>query len=178
MWRSSWRRVSSLFLKVSSFFLSMIAARREAEVALHSTPLFVKSNRYPMRGRDRASTGGIVSVARPLLRRLQSALRPSPRLGRLRLSLPARRFDLARCLALSTRSRTRSHRHLGRLCHCPASLARPSRLCRRNRRTLASTGGHAARLSRGCSTARSAAATRRTRPTRPGTRGVCDATPL
>src|ERR1019366_6136825 len=58
---------------------------------------------------------------RPLLRRLHPALPPPPRPGRLRLSLPApplRSRPLPR-LALSTRGRTRSHRHLGRVCHCP-----------------------------------------------------------
>src|ERR1039458_7432564 len=92
---------------------------------------------------------------------------PPPPPGPLRLPPPPpplRSRPLPR-LALSTRGRTRSHRHLGRVCHCPAPLARPSRLCRRNRRTLASTGGYAARLSRGCSTARSASAARRTRRT-------------
>src|SRR6266436_7279031 len=79
MWRSSWRRVSSFFLNVSSFFLSMIAtydllnlianlvpklrllpfdACREEKVAPHRTLSHAKSNKYRKRERDRASTGG------------------------------------------------------------------------------------------------------------------------
>src|SRR6266404_3718604 len=79
MWRSSWRRVSSFFLNVSSFFLSMIAtydllnlianlvpklrllpfdAGREEKVAPHRTLSHAKSNKYRKRERDRASTGG------------------------------------------------------------------------------------------------------------------------
>src|SRR6266446_6676949 len=79
MWRSSWRRVSSFFLNVSSFFLSMIAtydllnlianlvpklrllpfdAGRQEKVAPHRTLSDAKSNKYRKRERDRASTGG------------------------------------------------------------------------------------------------------------------------
>src|ERR1700674_3427236 len=66
MWRSSWRRVSSFLLKVSSFFLSMIAtlrllpfdAGRQEKVAPHRTLSRVKSNKYRKRERQRASTGG------------------------------------------------------------------------------------------------------------------------
>src|SRR5580658_1135280 len=65
MWRSSLRRVSNLFLNVSSFFLSMIAAHcycydcslpRSRSRDLQG-PFRLKSNKYPKRGRDRASTG-------------------------------------------------------------------------------------------------------------------------
>ena len=61
-----------------------------------------------------------------------------------------RRFDLARCLSLHYQRvvgadpRSPSARELYR----PASVARPSRLCSRNRRTLPSARRHAARLSR------------------------------
>src|ERR1700674_5701775 len=66
MWRSSWRRVSSFLLKVSSFFLSMIAtlrllpfdAGRQEKVAPHRTLPHVKSNKYRKRERQQASTGG------------------------------------------------------------------------------------------------------------------------
>src|SRR5208282_1487904 len=60
MCRSSWRRVSNLFLNVSSFFLSMIAACdccpaiaacREAEFPPHNDPSCTKSNNYRKRGR-------------------------------------------------------------------------------------------------------------------------------
>ena len=64
-------------------------------------------------------------------------------------------------LALSTRRRRRSHRHLGRELHRPAALARPSRLCRRNRRTRPSPRRQAPRLSRRPASARPASAPRR-----------------
>ena len=106
--------------------------------------------------------------ARPLLRRLQPALRPAPRRCRARLPLPApplRSRPLPQ-LALSTRRRRRSHRHPRRELHRPAALARPSRLCRRNRRTCASSGRQSARLSRRPASAHAASAARR-QPSRP-----------
>src|SRR5665811_1834658 len=78
--------------------------------------------------------------ARPLLRRSQAALRPPCHRRRLRFSLPAAplRSGPLPQLALSTRGRRRSHRHLRRPLHRAAALTRPSWLRRRNRRTLAS----------------------------------------
>ncbi len=90
--------------------------------------------------------------------------RPAAESARDFRSLP-RRFDLARCLsfALSTRRRRRSHRHSWRALDRPAASARPSRLCRRNGRTRASPGWHAAHLSRRSASSRAASAARRTR---------------
>ncbi len=88
--------------------------------------------------------------ARPVLRRLQPALRPSRRRRRLRLppaAPPLRSGPLPR-LALRTRGQPRSHRHFGPALDRAAAPARPSRLRRRNRRTRASTRRHAAHLSR------------------------------
>jgi len=89
---------------------------------------------------------------------------PGPRRCRARLPLPApplRSRPLPQ-LALSTRRRRRSHRHPRRELHRPAALARPSRLCRRNRRTCASSGRQSARLSRRPASAHAASAARRT----------------
>src|SRR5208283_5269233 len=106
--------------------------------------------------------------ARPLLRRLQPALR-SRRRRRLRLPLPAaplRSRPLPQ-LALSARRRPRSLHLSRRAFHRPAALARPARLRRRNRRTLPSTRRHAVHLSRRYLAARFAFAARRTRRTTP-----------
>src|ERR1019366_7773225 len=71
-----------------------------------------------------------------------------------------RHFDLARCLSLRYQ-RVVAADHtvtLGAHFHRPAPLTRPSRLRRRNRRTLASARWHATRLSRRPSAARPAPA--------------------
>jgi len=97
------------------------------------------------------------------------ALRPSRRRCGLRLpplAPPLRSGPLPQ-LALPARRQRRSHRHLGRACHRPAPVARPSRLRRRNCRTLPPVRRHPANLSRRHLTAGSALATRRTRPTPP-----------
>ena len=89
--------------------------------------------------------------ARPLLRRLQPALRPSPPPRPRATSAPCpRRFDLARCLSLRYQRVVgrRPRHHLGRPFHRAAALALPSRLRRRNRRTLPPARWHPARLSR------------------------------
>ena len=74
-------------------------------------------------------------------------------------SLP-RRFDLARCLGLRYQ-RVVGPDHvitLRRALPCPAAFVGPTRLRRRNRRTLASVGWHAARLSRRPAAARATSA--------------------
>ncbi len=81
-------------------------------------------------------------------------------------SPPLRSLPLSR-LALSTRRRRRSHRHLRRELHPPAASARPARLRRRNRRTRASPGRHAPRLSWRSAPARAISAARRTRRSPP-----------
>ena len=105
----------------------------------------------------------------PLLRRLQSALRPSPRRCRFRLSPPApplRPRPLPQPALPAGRGR-RSHRHLRRAVDPVATLARSSRLRWRNRRTLPSTRRRVARLSRRHLADRSAFHFRRTRRTPP-----------
>src|ERR1017187_2720354 len=104
-----------------------------------------------------------------VLRRLQPALPPSRRRSGLRLpppTPPLRSRPLPEP-ALSPRGQRRSHRHSGRALDRSAPTARPSRLRRRNRRTLPSVRRHPAHLSRRRFTAGSALAPRRTRPTPP-----------
>jgi hypothetical protein len=91
-----------------------------------------------------------------LLRRLQLTLRPSRRRIRSRLPLlaaPLRSRPLSG-LALPARGDRRPHRHLGRACHRPAALVRPSRLSRRNRRTFTPLGRPVTCISRTSTSAR------------------------
>jgi transposase len=82
-----------------------------------------------------------------------------------------RRFDLARCVSLHYQRVVNADHTvtLGAACHRPAPVARPSRLRRRNRRTLPSVGRHPPRLSRRRSPACPALAAPRTCPTSPCT---------
>src|SRR6202158_679066 len=105
--------------------------------------------------------------ARSLLRRLQPTLRPSCRRSRSRLPPSAAPFRSRPLLGLPlpTRRRTRSCHYLGRARYLAPTLAWPSWLRRRNRRTLASARWRAARLPRKPSAARLAAALGRRRRT-------------
>ena len=75
MWRSSPRRVSSLFLNVSSFFLSMILPKsillgfdrslpRNLAPPPHTNPFRMKSNSYPKRERERRQLEGSYTAGR------------------------------------------------------------------------------------------------------------------